>query len=50
MSLTALTDAVLDEPVLAQAMADAKGGALPALDLTGPAGLRPFVLACLAQR
>ena len=30
VSLTALTDAVLDEPVLAQAMADAKGGALPA--------------------
>lgn len=50
MTLTALTDAVLDEPVLAQAMADAKDGALPALDLTGPAGIRPFVLAGLAQR
>ena len=50
VTLPALTDAVLDEPVLAQAMADAKGGALPALDLTGPAGLRPFVLAGLARR
>ncbi len=50
MSLTGLTDAVLTEPVLAQAMADAKGAVLPALDLTGPAGLRPFVVAGLAQQ
>jgi transcription-repair coupling factor (superfamily II helicase) len=50
VSLTGLTDAVLTEPVLAQAMADAKGAVLPALDLTGPAGLRPFVVAGLAEQ
>ncbi len=50
MSLTGLSSAVLAEPVLAQAMADARGGALPTLDLTGPAGLRPFVVAGLAEQ
>ncbi|HEX6151428.1 MAG TPA: transcription-repair coupling factor [Nocardioides sp.] len=31
-------------------MADAHGGVLPTLDLTGPVGLRPFVVAGLAER
>ena len=43
MTLTALADAVLREPALAAAMRDAKDG-VPALDLTGPAALRPFVV------
>ncbi|WP_296606138.1 transcription-repair coupling factor, partial [Nocardioides sp.] len=30
-------------------MADARGGAVPALDLTGPASLRPFVVAGLVR-
>jgi hypothetical protein len=50
VSLTGLTAAVLSEPVLAQAMADARGGVLPSLDLTGPAGVRPFVIAGLAEQ
>ncbi|WP_249423919.1 transcription-repair coupling factor [Nocardioides coralli] len=50
MTLTHLTDAVLAEPTLAQAMTDAKGGAVAALDLTGPAGLRPFVVAGLLRQ
>ena len=50
MSLSGLTAAVLAEPVLAQAMADAKGAVLPALDLTGPAGVRPFVVAGLVEQ
>ncbi len=50
MSLTGLTAAVLAEPVLAQAMVDAKGGVLPTLDLTGPAGVRPFVVAGLVEQ
>ncbi|MEO5852043.1 MAG: transcription-repair coupling factor [Nocardioides sp.] len=44
MPLTGLTQAVLAEPALAGALEDARGGAVPALDLTGPAGLRPFVV------
>jgi len=47
---TGLTEAVLSEPVLASAMADARGGALPTLDLTGPAALRPFVVAGLLSQ
>ncbi|MGZ5401165.1 MAG: CarD family transcriptional regulator, partial [Nocardioides sp.] len=50
MSLSGLTAAVLAEPVLAQAMTDAKGGVLPTLDLTGPAGVRPFVVAGLVEQ
>jgi transcription-repair coupling factor (superfamily II helicase) len=50
VSLTGLTTAVLAEPVLSQAMADATDGVLPTLDLTGPAGLRPFVVAGLVER
>ncbi len=50
MSLTGLTSAVLAEPVLAQAMSDARGGVVPTLELTGPAGLRPFVVAGLVEQ
>jgi len=50
VSLSGLTAAVLAEPVLAQAMTDAKGAVLPALDLTGPAGVRPFVVAGLVEQ
>ncbi len=44
MSLTGLADLVLRNPVLEKSMADARGGALRTLDLTGPAALRPFVV------
>ncbi|HEX5861596.1 MAG TPA: CarD family transcriptional regulator, partial [Nocardioides sp.] len=44
MRLTGLAEVVLAEPALASAVEDARGGALPALDLTGPAALRPFVV------
>ncbi len=50
MSLTGLTAAVLSEPVIAQAMTDARGAVLPTLDLTGPAGVRPFVVTGLAEQ
>ena len=43
MSIAGLADLVLREPVLAEAMADARSG-LSTLDLTGPAALRPFVV------
>ena len=49
MPLTGLADAVLAEPVLAGALADARGGAVRALDLTGPEALRPFVVAGLVR-
>src|SRR4051794_32374779 len=42
--LSGLSDAVLADPTLDDAMADARGGAVRALDLTGPVGLRPFVV------
>jgi transcription-repair coupling factor (superfamily II helicase) len=44
VSLTGLADAVLADPVLAEAVADARGGAVRALDLTGPEAMRPFVI------
>ncbi len=44
MSLAGLADAVLADPTLAAAVADARAGMLPAVDLTGPAALRPFVV------
>ena len=44
MRLTGLADAVLADPTLAGAVEDARTGALPALDLTGPAALRPFLV------
>ena len=45
--LTALTDAVLAEPHLARALSEA--GATTTLEITGPAGLRPFTVAGLAR-
>ena len=42
MLLSALTDAVLAEPALAEALADAPR--LGRLDLTAPAGVRPFLV------
>ena len=44
MTLDGLAAAVLAEPTLAGALADARDGIETALDLTGPAGLRPFVV------
>jgi transcription-repair coupling factor (superfamily II helicase) len=43
MSLSGLADLVVRERVLATALDDARGSQVPALDLTGPAALRPFV-------
>src|SRR6478735_8474629 len=43
LSIPALADLVPREPVLAEAMDDAKAG-VSTLDLTGPAALRPFVV------
>src|SRR3954451_22118841 len=43
MSLSGLADLVLRERVLATALEDARGNQVPALDLTGPMALRPFV-------
>ena len=43
-SLSGLADAVLADPTLDEAVADARGGAIRALDLTGPAAVRPFVV------
>ncbi len=42
--LPGLADAVLADPTLDEAIADARGGMVRALDLTGPAALRPFVV------
>jgi len=44
LSLQGLVDLVLRDRVLAGAMTDARDGAVPALDLTGPSALRPFVV------
>jgi transcription-repair coupling factor (superfamily II helicase) len=49
LRLAGLVDAVLAEPTLAAAMADAGDGRESTLDLTGPAALRPFVVAGLAR-
>jgi transcription-repair coupling factor (superfamily II helicase) len=49
LRLAGLADAVLAEPTLAGAVADARDNRTPALDLTGPASLRPFVVAGLAR-
>ncbi len=42
--LSGLADAVLADPTLDEAIADARGGMVRALDLTGPAAMRPFVV------
>ncbi|MFC5178008.1 transcription-repair coupling factor [Nocardioides taihuensis] len=44
MHLSGLADAVLADPTLAAALADAREGVTAALDLTGPTPLRPFVV------
>jgi transcription-repair coupling factor (superfamily II helicase) len=46
--LHGLLDVVTADPALAQALE--RAGTAPSLDLTAPAGLRPFVIAALAQR
>jgi transcription-repair coupling factor (superfamily II helicase) len=43
-TLSGLADAVLADPTLDEAIADARGGVVRALDLTGPAAARPFVV------
>ena len=47
MRLTGLATTVWSEPTLAQALTDGRDGSVAALDLTGPAGLRPFVVSGL---
>ena len=49
MHLSGLADAVLADPTLDEAMADARGGAVRALDLTGPEAMRPYVVAGLVR-
>ncbi len=44
MGVQGLADLVLQDKVLASAVEDARGGAVPALDLTAPTALRPFVV------
>lgn len=44
MGVSGLADLVLQDKTLAAAMADARGGVVPALDLTAPGALRPFVV------
>ncbi len=44
MTLKGLADLVLQDKTLAGAVEDARGGAVPALDLTAPSALRPFVV------
>ena len=52
MSVTGLLDVLLDEragdPALRSAVEAARSGAHTALDLTAPAGIRPFLLAAVA--
>ncbi len=47
--LSGLAEAVLADPTLAQAMADARDGAVPTLDLTAPEAMRPYVVAGLVR-
>jgi transcription-repair coupling factor (superfamily II helicase) len=51
MSLAGLLDAVVDDPAVARAVAEARSGspAAATLDVTAPEGLRPFVVAALAD-
>ncbi|NUR06884.1 MAG: transcription-repair coupling factor [Nocardioidaceae bacterium] len=42
--LSGLADLVLSEPTLAAAVDDARHGRVPALDLTAPSAVRPFVV------
>src|SRR4051812_28562476 len=47
--LAALADAVLAEPTLAELVADARGGAVATLDVTGPEALPPFLVTGLVR-
>ncbi|WP_166136599.1 transcription-repair coupling factor [Nocardioides ochotonae] len=49
MSLNGLADAVLADPTLAGALADAGPGKVRSLDLTAPESLRPFVVTGLVR-
>lgn len=49
MHLAGLAEAVLADPTLDEAIADARGGSVLALDLTGPEALRPYVVAGLVR-
>ena len=49
MSLAGLTAAVLADPALREAMADAQTTGRRTLDLTGPMAMRPFVVAGLVE-
>ena len=49
MSVTGLADLVLQDKTLAGAVQAARGGAVPALDLTAPGALRPFVVRGLVE-
>jgi transcription-repair coupling factor (superfamily II helicase) len=49
VGVTGLADLVLQEPTLARAVADARAGVSPTLDLTGSNALRPFVVKGLAD-
>ncbi len=49
MHLSGLADAVLADPTLADALTDARSGAVTALDLTGPEAMRPYVVAGLVR-
>jgi transcription-repair coupling factor (superfamily II helicase) len=44
VGVSGLADLVLQDPTLARAVRDARDGAVPALDLTAPGALRPFVV------
>ncbi|MEZ5091967.1 transcription-repair coupling factor [Nocardioides sp.] len=48
MPLAGLVPAVLADPALAESVDDARGSLTPALDLVGPASLRPLVVAAVA--
>ncbi|MGN6250539.1 MAG: transcription-repair coupling factor [Marmoricola sp.] len=49
MRLAGLAAAVLSEPTLAGAVADARSNLRPRVDLAGPAGLRPHLVAGLVE-
>ncbi|GAA1166194.1 transcription-repair coupling factor [Nocardioides aquiterrae] len=49
MHLSGLAEAVLADPTLDEAMADARAGTVRALDLTGPEAMRPYVVAGLVR-
>jgi transcription-repair coupling factor (superfamily II helicase) len=49
VGVSGLADLVLADPTLAGAVQDARDGAVPALDLTAPGALRPFVVRALLE-